>query len=160
MERGGGSGSSYPRECVVSVSLRINDHVTIEPTELSVQFVRSPGPGGQNVNKVNSKAVVHWQLGRNPQMPEEVWGRIRQQAANRINQDDCLVVYSHQSRNQQENLAFCLAKIRQIVLEAWRAPTPRRPTKVTWSSKQRRLSDKRQVSDKKSGRRRQDWTRD
>ncbi len=144
----------------MSASIRINDRVTIESSELSVQFVRSPGPGGQNVNKVNSKAVVHWQLGRNPQMPDEVWGRIRQQAANRINQDDCLVVYSHQSRNQQENLAFCLAKIRQIVLQAWSAPTPRRPTKATWSSKQRRLADKRQVSDKKTGRRRQDWSRE
>jgi ribosome-associated protein len=144
----------------VSAAIQINDRITIDPSELKVQFVRSPGPGGQNVNKVNSKAIIHWDLKQHTQIPSEALQRLRLLAGNRINQDDCLVVSSHQSRNQAENLAFCHAKIRQIVLQALPTPTVRRPTKVTRASKQRRLQAKRQLSEKKAGRKRSDWTRD
>jgi ribosome-associated protein len=144
----------------VSAAIRINDQIVIGPAELQVQFVRSPGPGGQNVNKVNSKAIVHWDLNLNSQIPPAAMERIRLQAANRINQAGCLVVSSHQSRNQAENLAFCHAKIRQIVLAALPTPTQRRATRVSHGAKQRRLQDKRQLSEKKAGRKRSDWTRD
>lgn len=144
----------------MSAAIFVNHQITIEADELSVQFVRSPGPGGQNVNKVNSKAIVHWNIGANQVLPAEVAARIRAQAGNRINNDGCLVVSSHQSRNQSENLAFCHAKIRQIVLQALVPPKVRKPTQVSRGAKQRRLTAKRQVSEKKTSRGRQDWGRD
>lgn len=144
----------------MSAAIIINSYLAIESGELSVQYVRSPGPGGQNVNKVNSKAIVHWNLAANTQIPADVADRIRAQAGNRINNDGFLVVSSHQSRNQPENLAFCHAKIRQIVLQALTPPTVRKATKVTRGAKQRRLTAKKQVSEKKASRGRQNWGRD
>ncbi len=144
----------------MTLSIRINDRFEIDSGELSAQFVRSPGPGGQNVNKVNSKAIVHWDLGKNRQLPPEVVERIRSQAGNRINNDGCLVVSSHQSRNQAENLAFCQAKLRQIVVNALVPPKTRRPTRVSKAAKQRRITAKRQAGEKKAGRAKQNWNND
>ena len=141
----------------MSSGIQINDRYSIDPEELSVQFVRSPGPGGQNVNKVNSKAVVHWDLNRHQSLPVDVMDRLRHQAGNRINNEGCLVVSSHQSRSQADNLAFCYLRIRQIVLAALHVPRERKPTKVTRGAKQRRLKAKRQVSEKKHRRRGGDW---
>ncbi len=144
----------------MSAAIIVNSLITIEPEELSVQYVRSPGPGGQNVNKVNSKAIVHWNLAASRQLPPDVSERIRAQAGNRINNEGFLVVSSHQSRNQPENLAFCHAKIRQIVLQALFPPKKRKPTKVSRAAKQRRLTNKKQVSEKKASRGRQNWSRE
>lgn len=144
----------------MSSDIFVNSSITVDSDELSIQYVRSPGPGGQNVNKVNSKAIVHWNLAANRQIPPEVVDRIRAQAGNRINNEGCLVVSSHQSRNQPENLAFCYAKIRQIILQALPPPKVRKVTKVSRAAKQRRLTAKREVSEKKAGRGRQNWSRD
>lgn len=144
----------------MSAAIFVNSLITIDSDELAVQYVRSPGPGGQNVNKVNSKAIVHWNLAANRQIPVEVLDRIRAQAGNRINNEGFLVVSSHQSRNQPENLAFCHAKIRQIVLQAFSPPKARKATKVSRAAKQRRLTAKKEVSEKKANRGRQSWGRD
>jgi ribosome-associated protein len=144
----------------MSAGITVNSQISLDPAELLVQFVRSPGPGGQNVNKVNSKAIVHWNLAASRNLPLDVAGRIREQAGNRINNEGFLVVSSHQSRNQAENLAFCHAKIRQIILQALSPPKTRKATKATRASKQRRLVAKRQVSEKKASRGGQSWGRD
>eukprot|EP00062_Callorhinchus_milii_P004748 gi/632943440/ref/XP_007886949.1/ PREDICTED: peptidyl-tRNA hydrolase ICT1, mitochondrial isoform X2 [Callorhinchus milii] len=101
-----------------------NDRGTDVPVDrLTVTYCRSSGPGGQNVNKVNSKAMVRFHVATADWIPEDVRQSIISQQKNRINRSGELRVSSEVSRYQMRNLADCLQKIRDIVAEASRKPT-------------------------------------
>jgi ribosome-associated protein len=133
--------------------LAINEQLGIPDEELSWTFVRSGGPGGQNVNKVASKAVLRWDLAANTTLPEEVKVRLRGQQRRRITTDGELVLSSQRYRDQERNRLDCEEKLRAMVLEALTAPRPRRPTRPTRGSRLRRLAEKRHRSASKEGRR-------
>ena len=133
--------------------LTINDRIQIPDEEFAWSYVRSGGPGGQNVNKVASKAVLRWDLDGSPSLPPEVKARLHTQQRRRITTEGKLVLNSQRYRDQERNRLDCLEKLREMLLAAATVPKARRPTKPTRGSKERRLTEKKQRSSRKSGRR-------
>ena len=133
--------------------LVVNSRITIPLKELDFSFSRSSGPGGQHVNKVNTKVTLHWDLAASPSLSESVRRRFRERFANRINRRGQMVVTSQRFRDQGRNVADCLDKLRKMVLAVAQPAKPRRPTRPTRASRERRLRAKRAQSNKKSTRR-------
>ena len=131
----------------------ITAHLHIPDGELAWSYARSGGPGGQNVNKVASKAVLRWYLAANATLPDEVKARLRTQQKGRITTAGQLVLTSERFRDQERNRRDCLEKLRQMVLQAAVRPRPRRPTKPSRGSKEARLRTKRHRSAVKKTRR-------
>jgi ribosome-associated protein len=134
--------------------MEISGTLSVPDDELLFTFARSGGPGGQNVNKVASKAVLHWRLAENATLPADVKQRLLTHERNRITTDGELVIHGQRFRDQAKNIEDCLTRLREMVLRALQAPRPRRPTKPTKGSRQRRLADKRLQSQRKASRRR------
>jgi ribosome-associated protein len=132
----------------------INERLHIPETELEWSFVRSGGPGGQNVNKVASKAVLRWHLADNVSLPEEVKARLRAHHRRRVTAEGDLLLTCQRSRDQERNRQECLDKLRELVLQAATPPKPRTPTKPTRGSRERRLQAKRRRAVVKTERRR------
>ena len=116
--------------------MEITATISIPDEELHFTFARSGGPGGQNVNKVASKAILHWNVLGNTTVPLDVRERLRSREANRITTEGELVIQSQLTRDQGKNIDDCLAKLRDMVLRALHPPRPRRPTKPTKGSRQ------------------------
>jgi ribosome-associated protein len=134
--------------------LRVNDRISIPYTEFDFTFARSGGPGGQNVNKVNSKVTLRWDVTRSPTLPPGVFARFRAKYHRRMTKEGDFVMTSQRYRDQGRNVADCLEKLRELLLEVAVAPRTRRPTRRTKGSVQRRLNDKKEQSAKKQSRRR------
>lgn len=132
--------------------LKINDHIAIPLEEFRWDYARSGGPGGQNVNKVNSKAMLRWNPSTSPSLPEPVRARLLASAGRRITSDGDLLISSQTSRDQSRNVELCLEKLRELVLAAASPPKPRRPTRPTKASKIRRVEAKTRRSDTKKSR--------
>ena len=133
--------------------MEITDGVEVPDGELVFTFARSGGPGGQNVNKVASKAILHWDLAANATLPAEVRERLRSRQRRRVTTEGKLVVQGQRFRDQAKNVEDCRAKLREMVLEVLTPPRPRKATKPSKGAKRRRLADKRQQSQRKAGRR-------
>jgi ribosome-associated protein len=133
--------------------LQITSRIVIPDEELVFSFARSSGPGGQNVNKVNSKATLRWNVTASAALPDDVRSRFLKLYASRLTNDGEILITSQESRDQPKNIAICLEKLRGMIQQALTAPKKRRPTKPTKGSKQRRLNDKKQRSELKAGRR-------
>lgn len=134
--------------------LFINAAVQIPLADLAVAAARSSGPGGQNVNKVASKIELRFNLPGTRALDEATKDRLRAQAGSRLDADGWLLVTSQLTRDQSRNLEDARDKLRLLILRALTRPTPRRPTRPTLASKQRRVADKRQRSTTKQMRRR------
>src|ERR1700726_2083264 len=98
--------------------LEINSQIGIPESEFEWTFVRSGGPGGQNVNKVASRAVLRWNVGASPSLPEEVKARFRGQQRRRVTAGGELVLSSQRFRDQGRNVQDCLEKLRAMLLQA------------------------------------------
>jgi len=134
----------------------INHHLRVPEQEFAWSFVRSGGPGGQNVNKVASKVVLRWDVNATPSLPEDVKARLRSQQPRRITTEGVLIVNSQRYRDQERNRQDCLEKLRGMVLQAAARPKKRRPTRPTRGSHERRLQTKKHRAAVKTGRR-QAW---
>ena len=128
-------------------------HLTIPDSELRLSFARSGGPGGQNVNKVSSKAVLHFAVATSPSLPDDVRGRFLEAFRSRITNAGEIVIHSDEFRDQPKNIQACHDKLRAMIAAVLRPPKKRRATKPTKGSRVRRLNDKRARSQKKEGRR-------
>ncbi len=133
--------------------LEVSNRIVIADEELQFTFSRSSGPGGQNVNKVNSKATLHWNPNTSPALPEEVRTRFLERYAKRITNDGQIVITAQESRDQPKNIAICLEKLRAMIVGVLVVPKKRRPTKPTKGSKRRRLKAKKERSEIKANRR-------
>ena len=133
--------------------LEISDQIRIPFNEFQWSFVRSGGPGGQNVNKVASKAVLRWDALRSPSLPEDVKARLLVQQKHRLTKLGELVLTSQRYRDQERNRQDCLDKLREYLRQAAFRPRPRRPTRPSRSSKRARLQAKRLRAKIKSARR-------
>ncbi len=122
--------------------LVVSELISIPDEEFQLDFARSGGPGGQNVNKVASKAILRWSPTTSPSLPEDVRIRLLQRVRSRLTTEGELIVTSQRTRDQSRNINDCREKLRQMVLAAARPPTPRRPTRPTLASKNRRLEAK------------------
>src|SRR5262245_51349285 len=134
--------------------LEINAHLRIPDDELEWSYVRSGGPGGQNANKVASKAVLRWNVAASPSLPADVKARLRARQANRITADGDLVLTSQRYRDQERNRQDCLDKLREMIAQAAARPKARRKTKPTRGSQEARLRAKKRRAATKAGRRR------
>jgi ribosome-associated protein len=134
----------------------VNERIAIAEAELSWKFARSGGPGGQNVNKVASKAMLFWDLAASPGVPDDVKSRLRALFPSRITTEGVFLVVSQRFRDQERNRHDCVDKLRELVLQAARPPRKRRPTKPSRSSREARLQDKKHRSARKSARRTQE----
>ena len=132
--------------------LPITDTVALTDDELSWTFSRSGGPGGQNVNKVASKAQLSWFMDASAAIADPVKERMRKAHPSCVTQDGHFLITSQESRDQGRNRELCLEKLTAYLREALVPPKPRFATKPTRSSKRRRVADKRQNSDRKASR--------
>ncbi len=137
-------------------NLKINDQWEIPDEQLQWTFARSSGPGGQNVNKVNSKATLRW-IPVPDWLPPAVWRRFCRSAARYVTSDGQIVIQSQEYRDQTQNIVACQQKLRTLLQGALIPPKRRIPTKPTKASKQRRLDDKQRRAGKKNSRRGPDY---
>ncbi len=134
--------------------LVVNRRIRIPTSEFRFTFARSAGPGGQNVNKVNTKVTLHWPVESSPSLPDDIRDRFRSKYGQRINKNGELVIYSQRYREQGRNTDDCLDKLREMLLDVATAPKKRKRTRPSRASKERRLRDKKAKSQAKESRRR------
>lgn len=133
--------------------LVVTQNIRIPREEFEFTFARGSGPGGQNVNKVNSKAVLRWNPTTTPSLPQPVRERFLAKFASRLTTEGELVLASERHRDQPSNIEDCLEKVREMVASVAVPPKKRRATKPSRGSKERRLESKRRDSAKKQNRR-------
>jgi ribosome-associated protein len=133
--------------------MEITESISVPDSELTWDFARSGGPGGQNVNKVASKAILRWNLPANTSLPADVKQRLSLAQRSRITTEGDLVIQGQRFRDQGKNIDDCREKLRLMILQALHVPKPRRPTKPSRASKLRRLAAKKQQAQRKAGRR-------
>ncbi len=136
--------------------LEVNPGLRIPLREFSFQFVRSSGPGGQNVNKLNTKVVLRWSVAGSPSLPEDIRERFRARFANRITSEGELVLSSDRFRTRERNTEDCLEKLAAMLREVASPPRARKPTRVSRGARERRMQEKRTQGEKKRDRRRVD----
>jgi ribosome-associated protein len=129
--------------------LSIGPEFQIPLREFQFTFARSSGPGGQNVNKVNSKALLRWRVATTASLPEAVRQRLLARCRRRITAEGDLLVSSQRFRDAGRNAADCVEKLRRMIAEAAEPVRPRRPTRPTRASVRRRIEQKRRQSQKK-----------
>ena len=127
--------------------------ISIPQDELQFTYARSSGAGGQNVNKVNSKAILRWNPMTSRALTEGVRARFLHSFGSKLTGEGELILMSDRHRDQGRNAADCLEKLKEMISSVWRAPKKRKPTKPTYGSKQRRLQSKKARGETKQGRR-------
>ena len=132
--------------------LEITSHLAIPLSEIEFQYARSSGPGGQNVNKVNSQAQLFWNVNETASLPEDVIKRLKSREGNRITAEGVLRINSQQFRDQHRNRKDCLNRLREIVVEALHPPKKRKRRKLPKWVKEKRLQEKKRRSELKKSR--------
>jgi ribosome-associated protein len=122
--------------------IRINAAIAIDEREIEESFLRSPGPGGQNVNKLETAVQLRFDVRRSPSLPEPVRRRLELLAGQRLTKDGVLILTARSHRTRERNRADALQKLVELIQRAAVAPHPRRPTRPTKASKERRLDTK------------------
>lgn len=133
--------------------LQVNPYIAIDPSELGEKFVRSSGPGGQNVNKVATAVQLRFDVRRSPALPEPVRQRLLQLAANRISSDGVLLIEASRFRTQEQNRQDARDRLVAMIRQATVKPKPRKPTKPSAGARKRRIESKKQRGDLKRSRR-------
>ncbi len=133
--------------------VRVRPGLVLPAAALEVRFSRSGGPGGQNVNKVETRAEVRFDLAGSPLLREEDRRRALERLAPRLTNDGVLIVTCERTRHRERNLREALSRMGEILRAATVPPKPRRRTRPTRASKERRLEGKRRLSDTKRRRR-------
>ncbi len=137
--------------------LQITDTIAVADEEFTWAFSRSGGPGGQNVNKVASKAQLSWFLDGSAAISDAAKNRLRKAHPSCLTQEGYFLITSQETRDQARNREICLEKLAEYIRVALVPPKPRFKTKPTKSSKKRRVADKRQNSDRKEARKPGSW---
>ncbi|EME68867.1 putative Class I peptide chain release factor domain protein [Paramagnetospirillum caucaseum] len=130
--------------------IHITHRISIDEKEIDESFVRSSGPGGQNVNKVETAVQLRFDARRSPSLPDDVSVRLQKLAGSRLTQDGVIIIIAQTHRSQERNRAEALDRLVEMIREAAKPPPPkRRPTKPTKGSKERRLESKGKRSETK-----------
>src|SRR4030043_272561 len=123
--------------------IRITDTITLDEREISEEFVRSSGPGGQNVNKVSTAVQLRFSVAGSPSLPEEVRVRLMKLAGKRVTSEGILVIDAQRFRTQLRNRQDAIQRLVDLIKKAAKRPRLRRRTKPPAGAKERRLETKR-----------------
>jgi len=132
--------------------IEITDKISIDESELQMDYVRATGPGGQNVNKVATAVQLRFDVVNSKSLPEEVKARLIKLAGKRVTQDGVLVIEAKRFRTQENNREDALARLAGLVQNAFEKPTPRKKTKPTKASRELRLKEKKRKGEIKRAR--------
>ncbi len=122
--------------------IEITPTIVLDPREITETFIRSPGPGGQNVNKVATAVQLRFDLRGSKSLPEAVRARAARLAGRRLTKDGIMVITAARFRSQERNREDALARLVALLREAANPPTPRKATRPGKAAKKRRLDDK------------------
>lgn len=120
--------------------------------EFDFTYARSRGPGGQNVNRTNSAAILRWNLRDSQALPENLKARLLEKLANQLTVDGDILIRSEEFRDQDQNRSACLKRLQALLAKALFVPKKRVATKPTRSSVRKRLDSKKRNSEVKAGR--------
>src|SRR3954451_10107687 len=137
-------------------SIFVTPQISIDEAELEETFVRSPGPGRQNVNKVATAVQLRFPLAHTASLPDDVRERLRKLAGKRVGSDGWLMIAANRYRSQSRNPEDARARLLEMIRAALHPPKPRRATRPTAASKERRLKAKRDPASVKQARSRRD----
>ncbi len=122
--------------------IHVTSRIVLDAEELEEVFVRAPGPGGQNVNKLSSAVQLRFPAMRSPSLPVDVRERLRRLAGKRMTADGILIIEAHRHRTQNRNREDARARLVELIRQASVPPKPRKATRPTAASRERRLRDK------------------
>ena len=132
--------------------IHVTDTISLTEDEIEERFIRAPGPGGQNVNKVETAVQLRFDAAHCPALTPPVLARLRRLAGKRMTQDGVIVITASRFRTRERNREDALNRLLDMIREAAVPPKARRKTRPSLASKQRRLEGKRKRADVKKGR--------
>jgi ribosome-associated protein len=136
------SANRAARVLYPAAMIRITKTIAIDEGELEERFIRASGPGGQNVNKLASAVQLRFDVRGSPSLPDDVRARLERLAGSRLTRAGVLVISAQRHRTQERNRQDARERLVELIARAAVAPTPRRATKPTAGSRERRLESK------------------
>lgn len=133
--------------------IKITETLCIDEDDIQLNFIRSSGPGGQNINKVSTAVQLRFNAAQSDALPEEIRQRLIQIAGNKMTEDGVLVIKARRFRSQEKNRKDAIQRLVALIRKAAVKPKPRRKTKPSMAAKEKRLLNKKKRSEIKRRRR-------